>query len=228
MLQKISIVIIMEQRKGSLLAHVPGPDAVASITRRDRSKDSPKGLGFLLVVIGLTLTVLSILTLVANKDVLVHKSAATRAATSSKALRVAIDASRPAPRTNSRSNENTNTPLSLAFDEVSQLLMNHVNTLKKEVKVLRSEKHLVMPWDPVGLEMTGKLQTATRCYLAQIYGNIDKRIVIAMSLKFPEEMLKAHTWLQSETSASGNLTLLIELAPMSLLPHATFTVRLTN
>lgn len=108
-------------------------------------------------------------------------------------------------------------------------LLHEVNRLKNVVHDMRIRKKLVMPRDPRALAMTAQLQAATRCYLSMVYGEIDRRMILAMELEFPEEMLAAHQWLRQEQDAGkGHITLFIETAPMTLLPHATFTASTTE
>lgn len=101
-------------------------------------------------------------------------------------------------------------------------LLRHINELKALVKEIRSKK-VVMPVDPIAINLTTTLQNVTRCYLLSRYGG-QNRYIISMELKFPKVMLDSIQQLQYWTSNTSVLTVFVELAPLTLLPHSFHTV----
>lgn len=210
----------MEHRKTLLLrVSGDGPTANNRARRRAGPSSGPSGMTALLLMLALLISLLTLCTVVANKDMVSAKMNSLRVGFQQQPL-----PTQPAPAS---AQLKRTVDASTTRQELLSKLQNKIADLKATVKDMRVNKRLVMPWNPEAVAMTKQLQAATRCYLQLLHGDINKRIILLLSLQFPDVMLQQHEWLREETEQFQNVSLFVELAPMRLLPHATHTVRFT-
>lgn len=98
-------------------------------------------------------------------------------------------------------------------------LEQSINIIKETVRTLRKNR-VVMSLNGTAIAMTSKLQNMTRCYLLSQYGPIEP-YKVEMILRFPETMTNKHKQL---AVIEGIGKIVIEMAPLELLPHAVYTV----
>lgn len=108
---------------------------------------------------------------------------------------------------------------------IQQQLLSHLLASKDFVRSLRRSK-VIMAWNETARNATHQLQDITRCYLMSQYGRVPHHNLLAMTLRFPDAMIDNDVTLRTCVTPSQTRTVFIELAPMMMLPHAFYTVRL--
>ena len=111
--------------------------------------------------------------------------------------------------------------------ERNALFLQEIDRLKLQTKAMR-HAGVVIPWNKTALTLTRKLQRVTYCYLLSKFNERDDEAVphiIEMVLQFPPGMVTRDALLKQSSNGTGIRAMYIALAPLNILPHAVFTVR---